>query len=129
MAKNELVVSDGDGSDSGDVLVEKQSPLSILKNGDVMRSIIVILCLSIFLVLGLVLIFWARDPVLRPLGSYDDTKELNSVIAYLKQHQYAYEYNELLDGRRNVISVSTDEYDKVVEGLTVDGIIDRKSVV
>lgn len=123
MAKNELVVSDGDGSDSGDVLVEKQSPLSILKNGDVMRSIIVILCLSIFLVLGLVLIFWARDPVLRPLGSYDDTKELNSVIAYLKQHQYAYEYNELLDGRRNVISVSTDEYDKVVEGLTVDGII------
>ena len=95
MAKNELVVSDGDGSDSGDVLVEKQSPLSILKNGDVMRSIIVILCLSIFLVLGLVLIFWARDPVLRPLGSYDDTKELNSVIAYLKQHQYAYEYNEL----------------------------------
>ena len=47
MAKNELVVSDGDGSDSGDVLVEKQSPLSILKNGDVMRSIIVILCLSI----------------------------------------------------------------------------------
>ena len=76
MAKNELVVSDGDGSDSGDVLVEKQSPLSILKNGDIMRSIIVILCLTIFLVLGLVLIFWARDPVLRPLGSYDDTKEL-----------------------------------------------------
>lgn len=123
MAKNELVVSDGDGSDSGDVLVEKQSPLSILKNGDIMRSIIVILCLTIFLVLGLVLIFWARDPVLRPLGSYDDTKELNAVIAYLKQHQYAYEYNELLDGSRNVISVSTDEYDKVVEGLTVDGII------
>lgn len=123
MAKNELVVSDGDSSENGDVLIEKPSPLSVLKNGEVMRSIIIILCLTIFLLLGLVLVFWARDPIMRPLGAYDDNKELNSVIAYLKQHQYEYEYNELQDGKRNVISVNADEYDKIIEGLTVDGVV------
>ncbi len=123
-AKNELVVSDGDSLDNGEVEVKKSSPLNtIVKNGDLMRSVIVILCLLIFLFAGFFLVIWAREPVMRPLGYYNDANELNTVISYLKQHQYEYSFEELKDGKRNAVSVNAEEYDRIVEGLTVDGVI------
>ncbi len=123
MAKNEVAVTDSGTDGPDDVSVSKPSPLKMLQNGDIMRSVIIILCLAIFLVVGLILIFWARDPSMRPLGNYTENDELNSVIAYLQQHEYEYKFYELKDGKKNAISVTVDDYDRIVEGLTVDGII------
>src|SRR5574344_399237 len=96
MAKNEVAVTDGDGIDtSTDISVTKTSPLALLQNGDVLRSVIIILCLAIFLVVGVILIYWAREPAMRPLGNYSDNNELNAVMSYLQQHKYEYKFYEL----------------------------------
>jgi flagellar M-ring protein FliF len=124
MAKNEVAVTDGDGIDtSTDISVTKTSPLALLQNGDVLRSVIIILCLAIFLVVGVILIYWAREPAMRPLGNYSDNNELNAVMSYLQQHKYEYKFYELQDGKKNAVSVAVDDYDKIVEGLTLDGLI------
>src|SRR5574344_258512 len=123
MAKNEVAVTDGDGIDtSTDISVTKTSPLALLQNGDVLRSVIIILCLAILLV-GVILIYWAREPAMRPLGNYSDNNELNAVMSYLQQHKYEYKFYELQDGKKNAVSVAVDDYDKIVEGLTLDGLI------
>jgi flagellar M-ring protein FliF len=124
MARNDLTVTDGEDIDNEAIEINKRSPLDILKNGEIARSIIIILCLAIFLVVGLVIIFWAKEPVLRPLGQYSDTNELNAVMAYLKQNEYDYRFYDLKDGKQNVISVNVEDYDRIVEGLTVNGVID-----
>lgn len=123
MAKNEVAVADSDGIDTSDVSVSKPSPLALLQNGDVLRSVIIILCLAIFLVVGIVVIYWAREPSMRPLGNYTDNSELNAVMSYLQQNQYQYKFYEFQDGKKNAISVNVDDYDKIVEGLTLQGVI------
>ena len=104
MAKNEVAVADAGDPAADGVSVTKPSPLKILQNADVMRSVIIILCLAIMLVAALTVIFWGREPVMRPLGSYTEQEELNAVISYLKQHQYEYRFDELRDGRKNTVS-------------------------
>ena len=127
MATNEVATKDSDGLDIGaDVTVTKPSPLAILQNGEVMRSIIIILCLAIFLVVGIVLIYWGREPAMRPLGNYPDNKELNSVIAYLQQYKYDYKFYEIQDGKKNVITVSVEQYDQIVEGLIYNGVVSNE---
>lgn len=124
MARNDLTVTDGEDIDNEAIEINKRSPLDFLKNGEIARSIIIILCLAIFLVVGLVIIFWAKEPVLRPLGQYSDTNELNAVMGYLKQNEFEYRFYDLKDGKQNVISVNVEDYDRIVEGLTVNGVVD-----
>ena len=122
MAKNEIAVAEGGEAAADGVNVSKPSPFKMLQNAEAMRSVIIILCLAIMLVAALIVIFWGREPVMRPLGSYSEQEELNAVIAYLKQHQYEYRFDEIRDGKKNTVSVTVDDYDRIVEGLTVDGI-------
>jgi flagellar M-ring protein FliF len=124
MASNELATKENDALDAAaDEGVAKSSPLLMLQNGEILRSLIIILCLAIFLVVGVVLIYWGKEPAMRPLGDYPDNKELNTVISYLKQHQYEYKFYEIQDGKKNVITVSVEQYDKIVEGLIFSGIV------
>lgn len=123
MANNELAVSDNDMDVSGEMPISKPSPFAILQNGEVMRSVIIILCLAIFLVVGIVIVFWAKEPNMRPLGYYSDNAELNAVVAYLKQHEYKYQYYDIKDGKSNAITVTVEDYDKIIEGMTVDGVV------
>ncbi|MEE1340382.1 MAG: flagellar basal-body MS-ring/collar protein FliF [Succinivibrionaceae bacterium] len=129
MARNEVATKDTtDGLDmsSEDVSVVKPSPFGFLQNGEVLRSMIIILCLAIFLVVGIVLVYWGRDPIMRPLGSYSDANELNAVISYLKQYEYNFKFNEIQDGKKNVVSVPVEDYDKIVEGLIFNGVVSNQ---
>ncbi|MGN1393136.1 MAG: flagellar basal-body MS-ring/collar protein FliF [Succinivibrionaceae bacterium] len=123
MAQNELTVTEDSGTGDGSITVTKSSPMSFLHNNDLMRSVIIILILAIFLFVGIAVVYWGKSPNMRPLGSYNDSTELNAVISYLKQHQYQYQFYEIKDGKSNVVTVTTDDYDKVVEALTVGGIV------
>lgn len=73
---------------------------------DLLRQVVLVLSISICVALIVMLLFWVREPDMRPLGAYE-TEELIPVLDYLDQQKQQYK----LDG--NTILVPVSDYNSL----------------
>lgn len=104
----ELTVSSDDFGGSTPVQQEQKSGfLGSMGGGmDMVRQISLIVALTICIALAVLIILWAREPDMRPLGTFE-TKELIETLDYLDSQKIDYK----LDGQ--VVLVSGKEYQSI----------------
>ena len=122
MAENqstELALS-GDDFNSGEQQEQKSGFLSNLGGPDLLRQITMIIALTICLAIALLIILWARQPEMRPLGTFA-TEELIQTLDHLDSQRVKYR----LDG--NVIYVPEDQFQNIRLGMTRAGLAQEPS--
>ena len=109
-------------NDFGDVPMADQSQqeqksgfLGSMGGMDIVRQVTLIVALTICIAIAILIILWAREPEMRPLGTFE-TAELIQHLDYLDAQKVAYK----LEG--NVILVPGDRYQDLKLGLTRAGI-------
>ncbi|MBU2278315.1 MAG: flagellar M-ring protein FliF [Gammaproteobacteria bacterium] len=109
-------------NDFGDAPVADQSQqeqksgfLGSMGGMDIVRQVTLIVALTICIAIAILIILWAREPEMRPLGTFE-TAELIQHLDYLDSQKVAYK----LEG--NVILVPGDRYQDLKLGLTRAGI-------
>lgn len=115
----ELTLSSNDFSD-GPVSDQSQQEqksgfLGSMSGTDIVRQVTLIIALTICIAIAILIILWAREPEMRPLGTFE-TAELIQHLDYLDSQKVAYK----LEG--NVILVPGDRYQDLKLGLTRAGI-------
>jgi flagellar M-ring protein FliF len=115
----ELALSGNDYA-SGEQQVQKASFLGSLAGTDVVRQITMVVALTICLAIAILIIFWAKQPELRPLGTYD-TQELIQTLDHLDSQKVSYE----LQG--NVILVPENQFQKIKLSLSRAGLTKEAS--
>jgi len=115
----ELALSSNDFSDApiADHSQQEQKSgfLGSMGGMDIVRQITLIVALTICIAIAILIILWAREPEMRPLGTFE-TAELIQHLDYLDVQKVAYK----LEG--NVILVPGDRYQDLKLGLTRAGI-------
>lgn len=104
----ELTISSDDFGSNTPVQQEQKSGfLGSMGGGmDMVRQISLIVALTICIALAVLIILWAREPDMRPLGTFE-TKELIETLDYLDSQKVDYK----LDGQ--VVMVSGKEYQDI----------------
>ncbi len=104
----ELAISSDDFGSSTPVQQEQKSGfLGSMGGGmDMVRQISLIVALTICIALAVLIILWAREPDMRPLGTFE-TKELIETLDYLDSQKVDYS----LEGQ--VVMVSGKEYQDI----------------
>lgn len=115
----ELALSSNDYA-SGEQQTQKPSFLGSLAGTDVIRQITMVVALTICLAIAILIVLWARQPELRPLGTYD-TQELIQTLDHLDSQKVSYE----LQG--NVILVPENEFQKIKLSLSRAGLTKEAS--
>lgn len=85
---------------------QSHSRFGFLQNSDVLRQIIMILALAICLALGVFLLLWAKQPEMRPIGTYT-APELVKTLDFFDQSGIHYE----VEGK--TVFVRTDQYQDI----------------
>jgi flagellar M-ring protein FliF len=115
----ELTLSSNDFSDTpmADQSQQEQKSgfLGSMGGMDIVRQVTLIVALTICIAIAILIILWAREPEMRPLGTFE-TAELIQHLDYLDGQKVAYK----LEG--NVILVPGDRYQDLKLGLTRAGI-------
>ncbi|MBU2427478.1 MAG: flagellar M-ring protein FliF [Gammaproteobacteria bacterium] len=115
----ELTLSSNDFGDSpvADQSQQEQKSgfLGSMGGMDIVRQVTLIVALTICIAIAILIILWAREPEMRPLGTFE-TAELIQHLDYLDSQKVAYK----LEG--NVILVPGDRYQDLKLGLTRAGI-------
>ncbi|HEX4912124.1 MAG TPA: flagellar basal-body MS-ring/collar protein FliF [Permianibacter sp.] len=107
--ENALVSSPGAGLASGGILAN-------LSNMTVLRQIGILIGLAASVALGLLVVLWLREPLMRPLGPIDRDNSL-AVVSMLEQQKVPYRLEP--DGS---ISVAQEEFSRVQMQLAAQGI-------
>lgn len=107
--ENALVSSPGVGLASGGILAN-------LSNMTVLRQIGILIGLAASVALGLLVVLWLREPLMRPLGPIDRDNSL-AVVSMLEQQKVPYRLEP--DGS---ISVAQEEFSRVQMQLAAQGI-------
>ena len=118
----ELTISSDDfGSNTPIQQEQKSGFLGSMGGGtDLVRQISLIVALTICIALAVLIVLWAREPDMRPLGTFE-TKELIETLDYLDSQKI--DYN--LDGQ--VIMVSGKEYQDIKLKLARAGLQQEQS--
>ncbi|MDP4537537.1 flagellar basal-body MS-ring/collar protein FliF [Alkalimonas collagenimarina] len=117
MAENEsteLALS-GDDFNSGDQQEQKSGFIGSLGGTDTLRQVTMVIALTICLAIALLIIMWARQPEMRPLGTFA-TEELIQTLDHLDAQKVKYK----LEG--NVIYVPENEFQSIRLGMTRSGL-------
>ncbi|EGM78207.1 flagellar basal-body M-ring protein/flagellar hook-basal body protein FliF [Rheinheimera sp. A13L] len=118
----ELAISSDDFGSSTPVQQEQKSGfLGSMGGGmDMVRQISLIVALTICIALAVLIILWAREPDMRPLGTFE-TKELIETLDYLDSQKVDYK----LEGQ--VVMVSGKEYQDIKLKLARAGLQQEQS--
>lgn len=114
----ELTLSSSDFNqpvDSGTPVEQKSGFIGSMGGTDIVRQIALIIALTICIAIAILIIMWAREPDMRPLGTFD-TSELITHLDHLDAQKIEYK----LDG--NTILVRGDKYQDVKLGLNRAGL-------
>jgi flagellar M-ring protein FliF len=114
MAEDQALLG-GPGDDSIEMNEQQSSRLSFLQNSDVLRQVTMILVLAICLALAIFLLFWAKEPEMRPLGSMS-TEELVETLDYLDLQKINYK----VEG--STVLVSSEQYSDIKLQMTRAGL-------
>ncbi|MGI5310115.1 flagellar basal-body MS-ring/collar protein FliF [Rheinheimera sp. WS51] len=115
----ELALSGNDYA-SDEQQEQKTSLLGSLAGTDLIRQITMVIALTICLAIAILIVLWARQPELRPLGTYA-TEELIQTLDHLDSQNISYE----LQG--NVILVPEDQFQKVKLSMSRAGLTKESS--
>lgn len=107
--ENALVSSPGAGLTSGGILAN-------LSNMTVLRQVGILIGLAASVALGLLVVLWLREPLMRPLGPIDRDNSL-AVVSMLEQQKVPYRLEP--DGS---ISVAQEDFSRVQMQLAAQGI-------
>lgn len=118
----ELTISSDDFGSNTPVQQEQKSGfLGSMGGGmDMVRQISLIVALTICIALAVLIILWAREPDMRPLGTFE-TKELIETLDYLDSQKIDYK----LDGQ--VVMVSGKDYQDIKLKLARAGLQQEQS--
>lgn len=94
---------------------QKSGFLGAMGGMDIVRQLTLIVALTICIAIAILIILWAREPELRPLGTFE-TAELIQHLDYLDGQKVDYK----LEG--NVILVPGDQYQQIKLGLSRAGL-------
>lgn len=94
---------------------QKSGFLGSMGGMDIVRQMTLIIALTICIAIAILIILWAREPEMRPLGTFE-TSELIQHLDYLDAQKIEYK----LEG--NVISVPGDKYQDIRLGLSRAGL-------
>ncbi|WP_333796318.1 flagellar basal-body MS-ring/collar protein FliF [Rheinheimera sp.] len=94
---------------------QKSGFLGSMGGMDIVRQMTLIIALTICIAIAILIILWAREPEMRPLGTFE-TSELIQHLDYLDAQKIEYK----LEG--NVISVRGDKYQDIRLGLSRAGL-------
>lgn len=94
---------------------QKSGFLGAMGGMDIVRQLTLIVALTICIAIAILIILWAREPELRPLGTFE-TAELIQHLDYLDGQKIDYK----LEG--NVILVPGDQYQQIKLGLSRAGL-------
>ena len=114
----ELTLTGNDFNPAGDANAGAEQKAGFVSNMggmDVVRQVVLIVALTICIAIAILIILWAREPDMRPLGSFS-SNELVQYLDHLDSQKIQYQ----LDG--NTILVRGDEYQAVKLGLTRAGL-------
>lgn len=114
----ELTLSSSDfnqPADSGTPVEQKSGFIGSMGGMDIVRQIALIIALTICIAIAILIIMWAREPDMRPLGTFE-TSELISHLDHLDAQKIEYK----LEG--NTILVRGDKYQDVKLGLNRAGL-------
>ncbi|MFM2485097.1 flagellar basal-body MS-ring/collar protein FliF [Celerinatantimonas yamalensis] len=85
---------------------QSSSRLGFLQNGDVLRQIIMILALAICLALAVFLLVWAKQPEMRPIGTYT-APQLVKTLDFFDQNSIVYKVED------KTVFVRADQYQAI----------------
>lgn len=114
----ELTLSSSDFNqsvDSGTPVEQKSGFIGSMGGMDIVRQIALIIALTICIAIAILIIMWAREPDMRPLGTFE-TSELITHLDHLDAQKIEYK----LEG--NTILVRGDKYQDVKLGLNRAGL-------
>lgn len=114
----ELTLSSSDFNqsvDSGPPVEQKSGFIGSMGGMDIVRQIALIIALTICIAIAILIIMWAREPDMRPLGTFE-TSELITHLDHLDAQKIEYK----LEG--NTILVRGDKYQDVKLGLNRAGL-------
>jgi flagellar M-ring protein FliF len=113
----ELTITGNDFSsaDSSTAAEQKSGFVSSMGGVDIVRQVVLIVALTICIAIAILIILWAREPDMRPLGTFASS-ELVQYLDHLDGQKVEYQ----LDG--NTIMVRGDEYQNIKLGLTRAGL-------
>ncbi len=114
----ELTLSSNDfGAQPDDNTQQEQKSgfLGSMGGMDIVRQMTLIVALTICIAIAILIILWAREPEMRPLGTFE-TSELIQHLDYLDAQKIEYK----LEG--NVISIPGDKYQDIRLGLSRAGL-------
>lgn len=114
----ELTLSGNDfGASADDNTQQEQKSgfLGSMGGMDIVRQMTLIIALTICIAIAILIILWAREPEMRPLGNFE-TAELIQHLDYLDAQKIEYK----LEG--NVISIPGDKYQEIKLGLSRAGL-------
>lgn len=116
MADNQSTELALSGNDyAGEPSEQKPSFLGSLAGTDLIRQVTMVIALTICLAIAILIVLWARQPELRPLGTFA-TEELIQTLDHLDSQKINYE----LQG--NVILVPEDQFQKIKLSLSRAGL-------
>ena len=107
--ENALVTTPGGGLVSGGILTN-------LSNMTVLRQVGILIGLAASVALGLLVVLWLREPLMRPLGPVDRENAL-AIVSMLEQLKVPYRMEN--DGS---ISVAQEDYSRVQMQLAAQGL-------
>ncbi len=119
----ELTLSSNDFNnpvESGTPVEQKSGFIGSMGGMDIVRQIALIIALTICIAIAILIIMWAREPDMRPLGTFETT-ELISHLDHLDAQKIEYK----LEG--NTILVRGDKYQDVKLGLNRAGLSKESS--
>jgi len=111
----ELALAPDEFSKAPEQHEQKSGFLGSVGGIDMVRQVSLIVALTICIAIAVLIIFWAREPDMRPLGSFE-TQELIQTLDYLDGQKIDYK----LDG--NVILVNGDDYQSIKLSLARAGL-------
>ncbi|WNO61797.1 flagellar basal-body MS-ring/collar protein FliF [Rheinheimera sp. MMS21-TC3] len=116
MADNQSTELALSGNDyAGEQSEQKPSFMGSLAGTDLIRQVAMVIALTICLAIAILIVLWARQPELRPLGTFA-TEELIQTLDHLDSQKINYE----LQG--NVILVAEDQFQKIKLSLSRAGL-------
>lgn len=107
--------NDFSSADSSTAAEQKSGFVSSMGGVDIVRQVVLIVALTICIAIAILIILWAREPDMRPLGTFASS-ELVQYLDHLDGQKVEYQ----LDG--NTIMVRGDEYQNIKLGLTRAGL-------
>ncbi|MDX3773745.1 flagellar basal-body MS-ring/collar protein FliF [Chromatiaceae bacterium AAb-1] len=116
----ELALSTTDFGSSSEQQEQKQGFIGSLGGMDLVRQITLVVALTICLAIAILIIIWARQPEMRPLGTYA-TQELIQTLDHLDAQKISYK----LEG--NVIYVPENKFQEIKLSLSRAGLTQEPS--